>query len=278
MLMVRGRTQAVSTQQLLRSPIYPESMNDGGARAAGENKSRLLVTSTGTLHSALYRSLLELYGVEGRERNFTPQLRGKGDAEGSGVVGGARVNDWRLGVGGRVLDVGWAPEREGHNHALEAGARRRAGGEAGAHGFGRLPRRMAPLMSSMGVTAPRNRDSLKTRMDRAEDARLPHTERQSRLPRPSSALAVGVRALRSACWRAWCSGAGRDRRPRRPHQLGCRLWCHTSHALGTPPMEGRRVIPTTMACPTHLLCCESWKKGALLRGSMSITYRRAALN
>eukprot|EP00964_Phaeocystis_antarctica_P054604 scaffold32116_cov64-Phaeocystis_antarctica.AAC.6 len=32
------------------------------------------------------------------------------------------------------------------------------------------------------------RDSLKTRMDRAEDAMLPHTDRQSRLTRPISAL------------------------------------------------------------------------------------------
>eukprot|EP00964_Phaeocystis_antarctica_P033618 scaffold19060_cov62-Phaeocystis_antarctica.AAC.1 len=40
---------------------------------------------------------------------------------------------------------------------------------------------------SRGI-ASLNRDSLETRMDRAEDARLPHTERQSRIARPSSAL------------------------------------------------------------------------------------------
>eukprot|EP00964_Phaeocystis_antarctica_P130296 scaffold94177_cov33-Phaeocystis_antarctica.AAC.1 len=62
--------------------------------------------------------------------------RGKGDDEGSGVVGGRRGNDWRLGVGGRVLDIGWGLERASHNHALEAGAR--IGGEASAHGCGRL--------------------------------------------------------------------------------------------------------------------------------------------
>eukprot|EP00964_Phaeocystis_antarctica_P110090 scaffold74458_cov20-Phaeocystis_antarctica.AAC.1 len=39
-----------------------------------------------------------------------------------------------------------------------------------------------------GGIAPLNRDSSKTRMDRAEDARLPHTERQSRPARATSAL------------------------------------------------------------------------------------------
>ena len=69
--------------------------------------------------------------------------RGKGDDDGNGAVGGRCGNDWRLGVGGRVLEtrdlvgcvsfevpnnlyVGWGLEREGHNHAL------------GAHGCGRL--------------------------------------------------------------------------------------------------------------------------------------------
>eukprot|EP00964_Phaeocystis_antarctica_P022072 scaffold12249_cov49-Phaeocystis_antarctica.AAC.1 len=48
--------------------------------------------------------------------------RDKRDDEGNGVVGGRRGNDGRLGVGGRVLDVGWGLERGGHNHALEGGA------------------------------------------------------------------------------------------------------------------------------------------------------------
>eukprot|EP00964_Phaeocystis_antarctica_P015770 scaffold8721_cov80-Phaeocystis_antarctica.AAC.20 len=62
-----------------------------------------------------------------------PRHRGKGDDQGNAVVGGRRGNDWRLGVGGRVLDVGWGLERRGDKHALEAGAR--IGGEAGAHGW-----------------------------------------------------------------------------------------------------------------------------------------------
>ena len=125
-----------------------------------------------------------------------------------------------------------------------------------------------------GGVASLNRDSLKTRMDRVEHARLPHTERQSRLARPSSAtLAVGAHLAFGVLEGLVLVGTdvhddrtNSDRFTPRHVCSACEVLlvsCQpgapppplVSDALSTRPVL--RVIPTTMACPvheTHLHC------------------------